>query len=345
MPRDALERELALLETTRTPVLQEAAAPGKVDVAQAVRLNRAYARDLGWGKLEGRVGRLLGFDGHAPSPQAFAQAVHQWQMRAWGAGAADGILGPRTWAALRPKLAAAPPGPPGTPAAGTAPDLARAVVENRRLRRELGWAPHAAGIASVTGWRGHAADEAGFAQAVATWQRANASEWGLSDSGMVDGATWRAFKAHLGLGPNAKVQAALPAPAPGLVPYGRPHRQYGRLEAIQALLTVGRRWAERHAGGPRIGIGDISFRTGGLMPPHKSHQAGLDVDIRPMRADGAEAGTVWSDPSTQYSRARTQELVDLLRQNGVLQVEMVLFNDPAVTGVRRWPGHDNHLHV
>src|SRR5207245_7162602 len=40
-----------------------------------------------------------------------------------------------------------------------------------------------------------------------------------------------------------------------------------------------------------IGIGDMSFRSGGAMPPHVSHTDGRCIDIRPLRTDGA-AGPV-----------------------------------------------------
>jgi hypothetical protein len=62
-----------------------------------------------------------------------------------------------------------------------------------------------------------------------------------------------------------------------------------------------------------------------------------------MRRDGREEGTVYQ--SSNYSRALTQELVNLFHANGVARVQYIFFNDPAVTGVRPWPGHDNHLHV
>jgi murein endopeptidase len=90
-------------------------------------------------------------------------------------------------------------------------------------------------------------------------------------------------------------------------------------------------------------MGDIIFQGGGAMPPHKSHRTGLDVDIRPVRGDGREAPTTYQSPD--YSRPLTQELVNMIRGNGVLPVRFVFFNDPAVNGVSPQAGHDNHLHV
>ena len=140
-----------------------------------------------------------------------------------------------------------------------------------------------------------------------------------------------------------EVNALLPASGPGFYAYASAARRYGRPETIQALLAIGAAWQGLHPSGPRIGIGSISLNGGGPMPPHRSHQDGLDVDLRPVRSDGREAPTTWRDPA--YSRAATQRLVDLLLGNRVLGVQRILFNDPAVTGVRAYLGHDDHLHV
>lgn len=65
--------------------------------------------------------------------------------------------------------------------------------------------------------------------------------------------------------------------------------------------------------------------------------------MRMMKADGNSGKMVYTDSS--YSRAVTQELVDLFYGNGVLSVQLIFFNDNAVTGVRYWKNHNNHLHV
>lgn len=145
-------------------------------------------------------------------------------------------------------------------------------------------------------------------------------------------------------GPHPAVGTPLPRATPGLTSYVATARQYGLPETIRALQAVGAAWQRAHPRGPRIGIGDISARGGGPLRPHKSHQRGVDVDIRPVRGDGREGPTRFQDAAT-YSRALTQELVNLLRANGVLRVQYVFFNDPRVTGVRPQAGHDNHLHV
>lgn len=135
----------------------------------------------------------------------------------------------------------------------------------------------------------------------------------------------------------------LPRSGPGYQSYEPTSRQYGTADTIRTLQAIGAAWQRSHLGGPRIGFGDLSFRGGAVMPPHASHRTGLDVDVRPMRKDGKETAVTYKD--LQYSRALTQELVDVIRANGVLPVAFIFFNDAGVTGVKPWKGHDNHLHI
>jgi peptidoglycan hydrolase-like protein with peptidoglycan-binding domain len=147
-----------------------------------------------------------------------------------------------------------------------------------------------------------------------------------------------------GSGAYPAVNTPLPSSGDGFYnKHGSNTRSYGLRETIQALIAVGQAWKRKYPSGPRIGMGDISFKGGGPMDPHKSHQKGVDIDIRLPRNDGVEAGTNFRDPS--YSRSRTQDLVNMIKANGVLRVEFVLFNDPNVSGVKYSSGHDDHLHV
>ena len=141
--------------------------------------------------------------------------------------------------------------------------------------------------------------------------------------------------------PNTVVQ--LPPNGQGFYSSVTSSRRFGTQQTIQAWLTIAANWSTAHPSGPRIGIGDISLRCGGRMSPHVSHDKGKDADIRLIRNDGKEQGTVYT--SSTYSRSLTQELVNLIRANPVARVQYVFFNDPSVTGVKPWPGHDNHLHV
>jgi|GEM_PF-379875 len=131
----------------------------------------------------------------------------------------------------------------------------------------------------------------------------------------------------------------MPANGDGYECYG--DHCYGRPEVIQALKYVCNEWVKRYPK-PRIGIGDISTAEG-PTPGHSSHQHGLDVDISLVAKTDAEIGLTWRAP--EYSRQRTQELVDLFHNNPILGIKVILFNDPDIKGVQHWPGHDDHLHV
>lgn len=126
-----------------------------------------------------------------------------------------------------------------------------------------------------------------------------------------------------------------------------PDRRWGNDELVRELIDLGRWWQRRHPSGPRLGIGDLSRPGGGpFLGPvvgHASHQNGLDVDIRLVRTDEAEAA---ADPST-YDRELTQQLVDRLVERGAVLVlvgpSLDLHGPPGV--VVTWPNHDDHLHV
>lgn len=133
----------------------------------------------------------------------------------------------------------------------------------------------------------------------------------------------------------------LPASGVGYECYDRVEHRYGRPETIEALKYVCNEWAKRYPR-PRIGIGDISTAEG-PTPGHSSHQHGIDVDIALVANTDAEIPLTWQD--AEYSRERTQELVDLFYNNPILPVRVILFNDPEVTRVQFCEGHHNHLHV
>lgn len=176
-----------------------------------------------------------------------------------------------------------------------------------------------------------------------------------------------------------KVDTPLPKFGAGFYSYSPTVRQYGLPATIRALMAIGAAWQKAYPQGPRIGIGDISLKGGGNISGHASHEKGVDIDIRAMPNDGKEK-QVWAinwfknspPPKTSsrkeyakrycgwlksqkpgidftytpnYSQRLTQELVNIIQANGILRVEYIFFNDPAIKGVRCWPNHNNHLHI
>ncbi len=121
----------------------------------------------------------------------------------------------------------------------------------------------------------------------------------------------------------------------------QPNRRFGIARTIEVLNLVADQYHAEF--GIRLGIGDISKEGGGPISGHKSHQKGVDVDVRVPRNDSREEASNYK--SASYSRQRTQRLVELFRRNGKFPVKYIFFNDPNIRGVSPWKNHDNHLHV
>ncbi|MFY7886455.1 MAG: penicillin-insensitive murein endopeptidase [Dolichospermum sp.] len=144
--------------------------------------------------------------------------------------------------------------------------------------------------------------------------------------------------------PFPAVDTQLPIEGTGYYSYAKfREKQFGLTETIEAIKKIGELWFASHRTGPVIGVGNISKKGGGPVPPHSSHQTGLDVDFRLLRTDGARTGITFHNPS--YSRTRTQALINTIKSNPILKVKLILCNDNKLQGVQPWPGHDDHLHV
>lgn len=137
--------------------------------------------------------------------------------------------------------------------------------------------------------------------------------------------------------------AQMPASGTGYECYGPVEKRFARSKTVEAIVYIAIMWSKQYPDGPRIGVGNLSYQGGGPMPPHKSHQKGVDVDFAPIASTNEEIPLTWRSP--KYSSDRTQQLVDFIRDNPVAKVRTIFFNDPEVTGVEPWSGHDNHLHV
>ena len=147
----------------------------------------------------------------------------------------------------------------------------------------------------------------------------------------------------------------LPVEGPGYYTYnpatqsppGGEDRTWGTAALVRQVLDLGVWWEGTHAGRPRLGIGDLSRRSGGPFTGpvvgHASHQNGTDVDIRLVRRDGTQA-QVGADA---YDRELTQAVVDRLVAQGaslVLVGPSLDLRGPSGV-VMRWPNHDDHIHA
>lgn len=151
------------------------------------------------------------------------------------------------------------------------------------------------------------------------------------------GRTWRVLLGDL---PHAAptVFNQLNAEDGSFYLYSNRDRGWGTAATLQSIRTLA---TAMHATGIVIGVGDISFAQGGKMPPHGSHRRGVDVDIRPQRTDGGRVPISITDPA--YSHDNTLKVVQALQRDSNLQ--LILFNDSRIKGVRFYEGHHNHLHV
>jgi len=133
----------------------------------------------------------------------------------------------------------------------------------------------------------------------------------------------------------------LPGQGDGYVTYNRDgNDQFGTEDTVARMQRYLAQFSRDT--GTTVEIGNMSRYRGGRHRPHASHKNGQQVDVRPLRHDG-QTGRPLTFRDNAYSREATQALVDIIRADspGV----SILFNDSDVRDVRRFAGHDNHLHV
>jgi len=130
----------------------------------------------------------------------------------------------------------------------------------------------------------------------------------------------------------------------GYYVYGTPGEgagQYAHPAMMAMLLFVERQWAAMED--RKFGLGNVSLFDGSPYPKHASHKSGLEVDVRPMRKDGAQRPVYWQWVD-EYDRGGTAKLIELFRTYPA--VGKIYFNDPELHHlVQPLAGHDHHFHV
>ena len=110
------------------------------------------------------------------------------------------------------------------------------------------------------------------------------------------------------------------------------HRLYGNEQTIRAIISVIGAYRAAHADAPRVVVGDISFRDGGRMDEHVSHQNGLDVDVYYPRLDRHLSAPI---ATSQIDRDLAQDLLDRFVAAGAQVVFVGYAIGPPRPGRRR----------
>ncbi len=141
-------------------------------------------------------------------------------------------------------------------------------------------------------------------------------------------------------------------------------RHWGTVETINSLEIAG--CAVLAKTGSKIQVNDLSSRTGGKISRHKSHQSGLDADLRLMCNNGAKiypcADANQFDVEANWGLVRNlalntpvhfiflgQSLIDKLRTYAEVNEPEVALVNGIFTGTNRLlrheHNHNNHFHV
>jgi murein endopeptidase len=122
------------------------------------------------------------------------------------------------------------------------------------------------------------------------------------------------------------------------------HRLHGHEGTIRTIVSVLAAYRSENPGAPRAVVGDISFRHGGPMEQHVSHQNGLDVDIYYPRLDRRLRAP---RSGSQIDRRLTQDLVDRFVAAGAQKIFVGYSTElrgPSDVVVP-YPNHGDHMHV
>jgi len=164
-------------------------------------------------------------------------------------------------------------------------------------------------------------------------------------------------------------------PSPG-IHIRNPGEAWTVPEVIVGLQEAHAAVEAKHPDGPDMVVGDISRRNGGRFPPHRSHQDGLDVDMRyfllgEQPADykyrmvtprNFDTGRVWTLIEHLYEGGQVDRIfVDYRHQRrlyryAILQLKKTKAQlEPILSYprgryrreslVRHVKGHHNHLHI
>lgn len=129
-------------------------------------------------------------------------------------------------------------------------------------------------------------------------------------------------------------------------PDGNANADWGSAATIAQIEAAAKNFGTANG---KVPVGDVSHEHGGDISGHASHEAGMDVDLWPIRTDSAQctAGRItWR--SATYDRAATRQLVKAIRAAAPGHIKLIYFNDTQLISeglTSQYDNHDNHLHV
>jgi hypothetical protein len=123
-----------------------------------------------------------------------------------------------------------------------------------------------------------------------------------------------------------------------------PGRLFGHERTIRTVISVVGAHRRANPEAPQVVVGDISFRHGGTMDQHVSHQNGLDVDVYYPRLDRRLAAPA---ATGQVDRRLAQDLLDRFLAAGAKVVFVGYATGLHGPGgvVVPYPNHEDHMHV
>jgi hypothetical protein len=164
---------------------------------------------------------------------------------------------------------------------------------------------------------------------------------------------WRTAASHgLPFAGSLSAGTQLPVEGPDWVTWNpvedsvpnEPHRLYGHERTIRTVVSAIAAYRAANPDAPRVVVGDISFRGGGPMELHRSHQNGLDVDLYYPRLDGSLRAP---RTSRQIDLKLSQDLLDRFVAAGARMV--FVGHSTGLRGPSKvvipYPNHEDHMHI
>jgi murein endopeptidase len=152
------------------------------------------------------------------------------------------------------------------------------------------------------------------------------------------------------------------------------NESWGTPESVSHIVRGLTHVANVMPGGRKVAIGDLSYQSGGYMPPHRSHRSGRDADLAYYSISEASSEDFWNARwSSDLDAERQWELFRYWIDSNIVSYIFVdyqiqkrlywtalrngedkefldeVFQYPRWSGgkalIRHIPGHDDHLHV